>query len=46
MIDLFSGECLRSGAKDMKSSQQYPQLFGEHVAGLHSEYMKSAARYE
>jgi len=36
---------LRSGAKDMKSSQQYPRLFGEHVASHHLDYMKSATRH-
>ena len=33
----------RSGTKDMKSSQQYPKRFGEHVAKYHLEHMQSVA---
>ena len=32
---------LRSGAKDMKSSQKYPRAFGEQVAKHHLEFMRS-----
>ena len=32
---------LRSGGKDMKLSQQYPQAFGREVANLHLGYMSS-----
>ena len=32
---------LRSGGKDMKLSQQYPQDFGREVANLHLGYMSS-----
>lgn len=33
---------IRSGGRDMKSSQQYPRAFGTEVARLHLEYMQSA----
>ena len=32
---------LRSGTKDMKSSQQYPRQFGHQVASHHISYMLS-----
>ena len=34
---------MRTGAKDMKSSQQYPREFGVCVAEHHLKFMQSAA---
>lgn len=34
---------IRTGTADLKSSQQYPKNFGQRVAELHLDYMRSEA---